>query len=101
MNFPELTCTEEITWHSVCCSVFQYTDATRSATRAIQNNFLDSSKQEAIDVLLTGSSLYGDLADKARALLSARYLHGQFCCCQWGWAILTVTLEAMLKNVLC
>nr|KAG5702900.1 hypothetical protein BaRGS_034673 [Batillaria attramentaria] len=53
----------------------KYTDATRSATRAIQNNFLDSSKQEAIDVLLTGSSLYGDLADKARALLSSRYLH--------------------------
>ncbi|KAL8579225.1 hypothetical protein ACOMHN_010809 [Nucella lapillus] len=54
----------------------KYQDATRSATRAIQNNFLDSSKQEAIDVLLTGSSLYGDLADKARALLSSRYLHG-------------------------
>jgi hypothetical protein len=55
----------------------QYTDAGRSAARAIQNNFLDSSKQEAIDVLLTGSSLYGDLADKARALLSSRYLHGE------------------------
>lgn len=53
----------------------KYTDAGRTAARAIQNNFLDSSKQEAIDVLLTGSSLYGDLADKARALLSSRFLH--------------------------
>ncbi|KAL5007601.1 hypothetical protein ScPMuIL_016407 [Solemya velum] len=43
--------------------------------RTIQNNFLDSSKQEAIDVLLIGSTLRGELADKARSLLSTRSLH--------------------------
>ncbi|XP_012937640.1 synaptojanin-1 [Aplysia californica] len=53
----------------------KYSDASRSASRTIQNNFLDGSKQEAIDVLLMGSSLYGALADRARALLSSRYLH--------------------------
>ncbi|XP_071104406.1 synaptojanin-2-like [Haliotis cracherodii] len=53
----------------------KYSDAARSATRTIQNNFLDNSKQEAIDILLLGSSLYGELADKARSLLSPRCLH--------------------------
>ncbi|XP_063401650.1 synaptojanin-1-like isoform X1 [Mytilus trossulus] len=55
----------------------KYSDATRSASRTIQNNFLDSSKQEAIDMLLLGSTLRGDLADKVRALLSTRVLHAQ------------------------
>ncbi|XP_069133360.1 synaptojanin-1-like isoform X2 [Argopecten irradians] len=54
----------------------KYSDAARSATRTIQNNFLDSSKQEAMDMLLIGSSLRGDLADKVRALLTTRSLHG-------------------------
>nr|XP_020021295.1 synaptojanin-1 isoform X4 [Castor canadensis] len=45
-------------------------DGARSVTRAIQNNFFDSSKQEAIDVLLLGNTLNSDLADKARALLT-------------------------------
>ncbi len=52
-------------------------DAARSATRTIQNNFMDSSKQEAIDILLLGNTLRGDLADKARALLSTSNLHGK------------------------
>ena len=60
-------------------SLFQYSDAARSATRTIQNNFLDSSKQEAIDVLLIGNTLRGELADKARALLTTRSLHGEYC----------------------
>ncbi|XP_021342465.1 synaptojanin-1-like isoform X1 [Mizuhopecten yessoensis] len=54
----------------------KYSDAARSATRTIQNNFLDSSKQEAMDMLLIGSSLRGELADKVRALLTTRSLHG-------------------------
>nr|XP_022328766.1 synaptojanin-1-like isoform X2 [Crassostrea virginica] len=53
----------------------KYSDAARSASRTIQNNFLDNSKQEAIDVLLLGNTLRGELADKARALLSTRVLH--------------------------
>ncbi len=50
-------------------------DAARSATRTIQNNFLDSTKQEAMDILLLGSTQRSELADKARALLSATSLH--------------------------
>ncbi|XP_006862597.1 PREDICTED: synaptojanin-1 isoform X5 [Chrysochloris asiatica] len=45
-------------------------DGARSVTRTIQNNFFDSSKQEAIDILLLGNTLNSDLADKARALLT-------------------------------
>ncbi|KAM4795562.1 synaptojanin-1 [Rhinophrynus dorsalis] len=50
-------------------------DGARSVTRTIQNNFFDGSKQEAIDVLLLGSTLNSDLADKARALLTTGSLH--------------------------
>nr|XP_014342484.1 PREDICTED: synaptojanin-1 [Latimeria chalumnae] len=50
-------------------------DGARSVTRTIQNNFFDSSKQEAIDILLLGNTLNSDLADKARALLTTSSLH--------------------------
>ncbi|KAG2456399.1 SYNJ1 protein, partial [Polypterus senegalus] len=50
-------------------------DGARSVTRTIQNNFFDSSKQEAIDILRLGSTLNSDLADKARALLTTSSLH--------------------------
>lgn len=53
-------------------------DAARSASRTVQNNFLDSSKQEAIDILLLGSTLRGDITDKARALLTPTSLHGTY-----------------------
>uniref|UniRef100_A0A8C1ILH2 phosphoinositide 5-phosphatase n=1 Tax=Cyprinus carpio TaxID=7962 RepID=A0A8C1ILH2_CYPCA len=49
-------------------------DGARSVTRTIQNNFFDSSKQEAIDILRLGSTLNSDLADKARALLTTSSL---------------------------
>uniref|UniRef100_A0A803VZX0 Synaptojanin-1 n=1 Tax=Ficedula albicollis TaxID=59894 RepID=A0A803VZX0_FICAL len=51
-------------------------DGARSVTRTIQNNFFDSSKQEAIDVLLLGNTLNSDLEDKARALLTTSSLRG-------------------------
>ena len=51
-------------------------DGARSAARTIQNNLLDSTKQEAIDVLLFGSSLNSDLANRARALLPQNYING-------------------------
>ena len=54
---------------------FKAGDAARSATRTIQNNFLDSTKQEAMDILLLGSNQRSELADKARAFLSATSLH--------------------------
>ncbi|XP_007904906.1 synaptojanin-1 isoform X2 [Callorhinchus milii] len=50
-------------------------DGARSVSRTIQNNFFDSSKQEAIDILLFGNTLNSDLADKARALLTTSTLH--------------------------
>lgn len=53
-------------------------DGARSAARTIQNNLLDSSKQEAIDILLVGSTLNSELADRARILLPSNILHGNF-----------------------
>ncbi|XP_020371201.2 synaptojanin-1 isoform X1 [Rhincodon typus] len=53
----------------------KFKDGARSVTRTIQNNFFDSSKQEAIDILLLGNTLNSDLADKARALLTTSTLH--------------------------
>lgn len=50
-------------------------DGARSAARTIQNNLLDSSKQEAIDILLVGSTLSSELADRARILLPTNLLH--------------------------
>lgn len=52
-------------------------DGARSAARTIQNNLLDNSKQEAIDVLLVGSTLSSELADRARILLPYNMLHGK------------------------
>ncbi|KAL1470710.1 hypothetical protein MTO96_024067, partial [Rhipicephalus appendiculatus] len=50
-------------------------DGSRSMVRTIQNNLLDSSKQEAIDVLVLGSAMCSELADRARALLPTAMLH--------------------------
>lgn len=50
-------------------------DGARSAARTIQNNLLDNSKQEAIDILLMGSTLNTELADRARTLLPYNTLH--------------------------
>lgn len=64
---------------SYCFNSFQagkLKDGARSVSRTIQNNFFDSSKQEAIDILRLGSTLNSDLADKARALLTTSSLYG-------------------------
>lgn len=50
-------------------------DGARSAARTIQNNLLDYSKQEAIDILLLGSTLSSELADRARISLPSNMLH--------------------------
>lgn len=57
---------------------FQLMDGARSAARTIQNNLLDNSKQEAIDILLVGSTLNSELADRARILLPSNILHGEY-----------------------
>ena len=56
---------------------FQLIDGARSAARTIQNNLLDSTKQEAIDVLLFGSTYHSDLADRARMLMPNNYINGK------------------------
>ncbi|XP_021962271.1 synaptojanin-1 isoform X2 [Folsomia candida] len=50
-------------------------DGARSAARTIQNNLLDQSKQEAIDVLLLGHTFNTEVTSYARSLLPAHYLH--------------------------
>ena len=57
--------------------LFQLIDGARSAARTIQNNLLDSTKQEAIDVLLFGSTYNSDLADRARMLMPNNYINGK------------------------
>ena len=57
--------------------IFQLIDGARSAARTIQNNLLDQTKQEAIDVILFGSSFNSDLADRARVLLPREYINGK------------------------
>lgn len=44
-------------------------DGARSAARTIQNNLLDSSKQEGFDILLSGNALNNELSLKAKSLL--------------------------------
>jgi phosphatidylinositol-bisphosphatase len=44
-------------------------DGARSAARTIQNNLLDSSKQEGFDILLSGNAFNNELLAKAKALL--------------------------------
>ena len=52
-------------------------DGARSVSRTIQNNLLDSSKQEAIDAVLLGGSLNSELAERARLLLPPSWLYGR------------------------
>ena len=50
-------------------------DISRSLTRAIQNNFLDYTKQDAIETFLYSMSRnYGELADRVRVLMSQTFL---------------------------
>ncbi len=60
----------------------QLIDGARSAARTIQNNLLDATKQEAIDVILFGSSFNSDLADRARVLLPPKFINGKRELCQ-------------------
>ncbi|ESO01264.1 hypothetical protein HELRODRAFT_157228 [Helobdella robusta] len=51
-------------------------DAARSANRTFQNNFLDSQKQEAIDLLLRGGAIGGvDLVDRVFTLFDTADIH--------------------------
>ena len=49
-------------------------DSTLSVARTIQNNLLDSGKQEAIDFLLAGITLENEYADRMRSLLPRQYV---------------------------
>ena len=52
-------------------------DGARSVARTVRNNFLDGSKQEAIDMLLTGNAFAGKLGARCRELLSRQDVHGE------------------------
>ncbi|GFY12047.1 synaptojanin-1 [Trichonephila clavipes] len=52
-------------------------DGSRSVVRTIQNNLLDSSKQEAIDILLLGDVLYSETAERARSVLPPNLLDSE------------------------
>ena len=50
-------------------------DISRSLSRAIQNNFLDSNKQDAIETFLFSMSRnYGELAERVKVLMSPTFL---------------------------
>ena len=53
-------------------------DGAKSVARTVRNNFLDGTKQESIDILLTGNAFVGDLGGRARALLSREDALGQW-----------------------
>ena len=68
---------------------FQAKDAAMSAGRTFQNNFLDSSKQEAIDLMLLGSGMRTHLGDKALTLLDVDGLHSKWHC---------ISIKTLLRN---
>eukprot|EP00794_Sanderia_malayensis_P016728 gene16728-18422_t len=53
----------------------KFHDGAVTVKRAIVNNFLDGSKQEAIDILLLGNTFIGKVGERARALLTTSFLH--------------------------
>ena len=59
-------------------------DGARSVQRTILNNFLDKSKNEAIEMLLSCNARSGDLGQKAVALLDSTDILGQHI----GWTVL-------------
>lgn len=62
--------------HLIFNPLNQAMDAARSASRAIQNNFLDSAKQDAIEMLLFGSALKTELSHKTMVILDTPCLPG-------------------------
>ncbi len=56
----------------------KFHDGAVSVKRAFVNNFLDGSKQEAIDILLLGNTFIGRIGERARALLSTSFLHCEY-----------------------
>ena len=60
------------------CSTGQLQAGARSVQRTIRNNFMDNTKQEAIDMLLFNNAFSGDLGQKARALLERADVFGKF-----------------------
>ncbi|XP_022193841.2 synaptojanin-1 [Nilaparvata lugens] len=63
-------------------------DGARSAARTIQNNLLDSGKQEAFDVLLMGHLLHSEVAHRTSSILPSFMMH----------APKTVLFEMYLKS---
>jgi len=49
----------------------KFKDGARSVQRTILNNFMDNTKQEAIDMLLVSNAYSGELGQRAKMLLEA------------------------------
>ncbi len=58
---------------------FQLVDGARSAARTIQNNLLDSSKQEAIDALVAGCYFKSNLANLTKLYFPRYLVNGKTC----------------------
>ena len=65
------TCTHAHMHTCTHAHISQLKDGARSVQRTILNNFMDNTKQEAIDMLLHSNSYSGELGLKAKALLDA------------------------------
>lgn len=53
-------------------------DASRSIARTLQNNLMDSAKQESFDLLLLGNGYFDDEFDKASRFLPPQMMKGKF-----------------------
>lgn len=74
--------------HDMCVRMFVFVqvgklrDGARSVQRTIKNNFLDSGKQEAIDLVLTNGGYTGQLGHDTRALLTPTDVFGKCIICE-------------------
>ena len=53
-------------------------DASRSIARTLQNNLMDSAKQESFDLFLLGNGYFDDEFDKASRFLPPQMMKGKF-----------------------
>ena len=73
-----LSCTMRLISLSSLLHSLQLQAGARSVQRTIRNNFMDSTKQDAIDMLLFNNAFSGELGQKARAFLEKADIYGKF-----------------------
>jgi hypothetical protein len=70
-------CTAICTLELVTISILQFIDGARSAARTIQNNLLDSSKQEAINAIVAGGAIKTAMANLTTLYLPRNFVNGE------------------------